>query len=113
MRTPAGSECPYFYGNYHRGGNREECRLIGQRPQPGHWTRDLCAVCPVPKITAANACPNMVLTAWVQRPFAGFFKRVRIKAYCTFSKQAVDHPEIGCGRCHPAFPMTLPPEETK
>ena len=31
MKTPAGKECKYFYGNYYRGAHQEECRLIGAR----------------------------------------------------------------------------------
>jgi len=111
MRTPAGTECPYFYGNYHRGSVRQECRLIGQRPQPAHWSPDICAHCPVPRISAANACPNMVLSAWVQRPFWGLFKRVRVTAFCTVSKATVAQPEIGCGQCHPELPFQSPPED--
>ena len=41
MRTPAGFECKYFYGNYFRGRNEEECRLIGNTPPPHNWTPDL------------------------------------------------------------------------
>jgi hypothetical protein len=28
MRTPAGTECKYFYGDYYRGRSQEECRLL-------------------------------------------------------------------------------------
>jgi hypothetical protein len=59
MRTPFGSECPFFYGNYFRGKSDEECRLIGNRPPPDNWTPDLCKSCPVPAILRANACKNM------------------------------------------------------
>lgn len=105
MRTPAGIECPYFYGDYYRGKNQEECRLIGDRPAPYHWTPDLCKSCPVPAITRANACSNMVLRAEVKRSFLGLVRKVQVSAFCTLSNQAVSEPYIGCGRCHP-----LPPE---
>ncbi len=101
MRTPAGSECPYFYGDYHRGRNREECRLIGDAPPPNHWRRDLCKTCPVPNIVRANACKNMILQAEVGRVLLGLKRLVKVKAYCTLSGKDVAEPEIGCGKCHP------------
>ncbi len=54
MRTPAGKECKYFYGNYFRGRNTEECRLLRESEQT--WTSSLCATCPVPDVMRANAC---------------------------------------------------------
>ncbi len=65
MRTPAGTECKFFFGDYYRGRNREECRLIGNAPTPRHWTPDLCKTCPVPGIQRANACEHMELTGQV------------------------------------------------
>lgn len=100
MRTPAGFECPYFYGNYFRGRNTEECRLIGNVAPPNHWTRDLCKHCPVPGILRANACPNMVLKAKVSAGIFGHFRKVQVSAFCTRTNQPVAEPEIGCGQCH-------------
>lgn len=101
MRTPSGVECQFFYGNYFRGRNTEECRLIGNAPPPNHWKSDLCKTCPVPGIMRANACPTLVLEARVSSGLLGRFRRVNVSAYCTRSKQKVDKPEIGCGLCHP------------
>lgn len=101
MRTPAGSECKYFYGNYFRGRNKEECRLIGTPPAPNHWTPDLCKSCPVPGILRANACSNLVLNGKVVRVFLGLKRQVKVTAYCTLSQQDVKEPHIGCGKCHP------------
>ncbi len=105
MRTPAGFECKYFYGNYFRGRKREECRLIGNAPAPNQWTPDLCQKCPVPGILQANACQNMELNAHVRRSLLGLVKKVEITAYCKKVNQFVAEPHIGCGQCHP-----LPPE---
>ena len=106
MRTPAGKECKYFYGDYFRGRNVEECRLLkatGER-----WTRDLCRTCPVPGVLQANACEFLQLRGAVARPFATLFqRRVQITAYCDKVQRAVAEPHIGCGECHP-----LPPEFT-
>ena len=105
MQTPAGTECPYFYGNYFRGREQEECRLIGNTPSPGNWTPKLCFSCPVPEIIRANACKNMILSAKVKkRPF-GFKREVVVSAYCTQTKRTVEKPEIGCGECHPLPPF--------
>lgn len=105
MRTPAGTECPYFYGDYFRGRNIEECRLLkaaGER-----WTRDLCKTCPVPGIVRANACEYLKLKPSVVRPLtAGFQRRVQIAAYCEKTKRNVSEPHVGCGECH-ALPFKI------
>jgi hypothetical protein len=100
MKTPAGKECPYFYGDYFRGRNLEECRLLKAAAQA--WTPDLCASCPVPDISMANACEFMKLRARVGRPLAAaFMRRVQVQAYCEKSGKSVHEPHIGCGECHP------------
>ena len=99
MKTPAGTECPHFYGDYFRGRNIEECRLLkaaGER-----WTRDLCKSCPVPEIARANACEYLRLNASLGRPItAAFQRRVQISAFCEKSKRHVSEPHVGCGECH-------------
>ena len=105
MKTPFGSECPYFFGDYFRGRTLEECRLIGKQPPPRNWTPDLCKKCPVPSITRDNACQHMVLTAEVWNNLFGLFRGVKVSAHCTLSQSDVADPHIGCGQCHP-----LPPE---
>lgn len=111
MRTPAGFECKFFYGNYFRGRKQEECRLIGNAPAPHNWTPDLCRKCPVPGIIQANACQNMELKAEVRRSFLGLVRNVQVSAYCHLSHQAVKEPHVGCGQCHP-IPFNLPDEKT-
>lgn len=111
MKTPAGTECPYFYGDYYRGRSNEECRLIGNVAGSGRWTRDLCAVCPVPRITRANACEFMTLTARANRGFLGMGKKVIISAYCRKSNSNVKVPELGCGICHPLDSILSDPRE--
>jgi len=111
MRTPAGTECRYFYGNYFRGKNQEECRLIGNQPPPGDWNRNLCQTCPVPEILLANACEFLQLRGKVARPFsAGFQRRVQITAFCEKTKRHVSEPHIGCGECH-KLPFTFEVKE--
>jgi len=100
MRTPAGVECKFFYGDYYRGRNKEECRLIDRNPNSEPWTPSLCRDCPVPKITRVNACPHLVLEAKAVKTWLGLSRKVEVTASCTKSLQDVAHPEIGCGHCH-------------
>jgi hypothetical protein len=102
MRTPAGKECRYFYGNYYRGANREECRLLEGVER---WTRDLCFTCPVPDILMANACQYMMLTPKVVRKFPFTKRQVEVTTYCSKTNRSGFDPHIGCGECH-----TVPPE---
>jgi hypothetical protein len=105
VKTPAGIECKYFYGNYFRGRKKEECRLIGETVAQHNWTADLCKTCPVPYILLANACPNMVLKAEVHSPLLNFRRRVKISSFCAKVNRPVSEPEIGCGECHPLPPV--------
>ena len=98
MRTPAGFECKYFYGDYFRGRSVEECRLMQASGEK--WSADLCKTCPVPAISRANACPNLVLEGKVEASFLGLRHRVRVSASCKYAQVAVREPEIGCGHCH-------------
>jgi hypothetical protein len=111
MRTPAGFECPFFYGNYFRGRSHEECRLIGDAAPPRNWTPKLCNSCPIPGIIRANSCPNIVFEADVQQMLFGLKKQVKIKAFCRVSQKYVDEPEIGCGQCHPIPPVFMEKSE--
>jgi len=109
MKTPAGRECPHFYGDYFRGRNVEECRLLKLQGQV--WTPDLCKTCPVPEIARANSCQHMRLDAVVARPiFALFSRRVQITAFCEKSNRHVAEPHVGCGECH-SLPFTFEVKE--
>jgi hypothetical protein len=104
MRTPSGVECAYFYGDYFRGRNLEECRLLKASGQ--QWSPDLCKTCPVPGISRANSCENLQLHAVVGRPLeAMFMRRVQVSAFCNKTKRGVKEPQIGCGECHPLPPI--------
>ena len=102
MKTPAGSECKYFFGDYYRGRDREECRLLGAA-----WKPALCRTCPVPGIEMANACEFMRLRGEVTHPLEAVFQaRVKVSAVCEKNGRSGFDPHIGCGECHalpPAF----------
>jgi hypothetical protein len=100
MRTPAGTDCKYFYGDYYRGRSREECRLLGPQWQPA-----LCRSCPVPGILRANACEYMELSARVSRSlWTAFRPRILVDAFCRKAERSVAEPHVGCGECHPLPP---------
>ena len=109
MKTPAGRECPYFHGDYYRGRNVEECRLLKASGQG--WSADLCKTCPVPDIARANSCQHMQLKAVVERSLLAFFqKRVRVSAFCEKTQRNVAEPHVGCGECHD-LPFTFKVKE--
>ena len=99
MQTPAGTECPFYYEDYHRGRDVQECRLLAQNPMSERWTPDLCGKCEVPDIVLANGCPNLRLEARVARRF-GLFRHVVVSAYCVKRAVEVPEPRVGCGDCH-------------
>ena len=106
MQTPTGIECKHFYGDYHRGREIEECRLLKSSEPPQTWFAALCETCPVPEILRANSCENMQLNAQVTRSiFDAFQRRVKITAFCEKTGKNVAKPEIGCGQCHPLPPI--------
>ncbi len=104
MRTPAGKECKYFYGNYFRGRKSEECRLLQASKE--RWTADLCRTCPVPGILQANACEFLQYHGTVSRPVSALFqRRVVVTASCNKVNRTVTEPQVGCGECHPLPPV--------
>lgn len=110
MRTPAGKDCRYFFGDYYRGRHREECSLLAAASPQLPWEPRLCETCPVPDILLANACQNMTLRPSLERQFPLIGKKqVRIRTYCSLSDKEGFDPHIGCGQCHP-LPFVLPGE---
>jgi hypothetical protein len=110
MLTPAGKECKYFYGDYFRGRNIEECRLL--KDQGLEWSASLCEECPVPEILSANSCEHQQLLPELKRPLFFMRPKVAITAYCTKSNQPVSEPRLGCGQCHPNLPeFVISPNE--
>jgi hypothetical protein len=100
MRTPAGTECPYYYADFFRGRSTQECRLIAHNAQSEPWRPNLCWRCAVPAILRANACPNLVLGARVVRRWLGLVRRVEVYAVCAEHHVEVQNPYVGCGHCH-------------
>jgi hypothetical protein len=101
MKTPHGKECKYYYADYHRGRNTQECRLLQPNPASAQWKPALCQTCPVPGILIANACPNFALRARVGKSFFGLLQKIEIEAACREYRVEVKKPHVGCGKCQP------------
>ena len=99
MITPAGAECRYYYEDYFRGREQQECRLIAQNSHSDPWQPDLCKSCPVPGILRANGSPHMVLEGQVEKRFFGLSKRVSVTAVCSKHLVEVPEPHLGCSHC--------------
>ncbi len=98
MRTPAGEECRYYYEDFNRGRETQECRLIGRNRDSDRWTPNLCTKCRVPEILRANGSPDLRLEATVGKRF-GLFRHVKVKAYCLRCINPIDDPILGCRTC--------------
>ncbi len=104
MITPAGQECRYYYEDYYRGRERQECRLIARNPRSEPWRPELCRACPVPGILRANACPHMALEAQVEKRLLGLRRQVTVEAVCAKYLESGFDPYVGCGHCHEERP---------
>lgn len=90
--------CRYFYGDYHRGSNREECRLLGASPENQiPWKRSHCDTCPVPEILIASNSRDLLLEAAVRRRLLR--ERVEITfAICAKHMLELENP-LHCPQC--------------
>ena len=99
MQTPAGKECRFYYQNFHRGRDDQECRLIQANQQSPDWQVNDCFNCPVPAILQANNNPNLVLEGKVKLGFLGFKRQVEVSAFCSRHLVDVPKPHVGCSLC--------------
>ena len=111
MRTPAGSECRYYYADFYRGRSVQECRLLAAERGSLPWKPQVCTICPVPAILRANDCPHIALRARLVR--RRLRRKVEVEAYCTRNKVAVKNPYVGCGHCHPDAATVLSASEER
>lgn len=106
MRTRYGKDCTYYYEDFRRGRELQECRLLGKR---SGWEPVLCKECPVPGILMANACPDMVLRGKIATGFLRMGRKVEVSTFCRRSHETDFDPHIGCSQCHKAIREILPP----
>jgi hypothetical protein len=100
MKTPFGKECKYYYADYFRGRESEECRLLRDNPESDKWFPALCQTCPVPDLLRANQCPHLHLYGRVAKTLFGLSKKVEVEGFCELSFVEVPEPRVGCGQCH-------------
>ncbi|MCB0129396.1 MAG: hypothetical protein KDD78_01045 [Caldilineaceae bacterium] len=90
--------CRYFYGDYFRGKNQEECRLIDANPNNSRpWRRKLCDSCPVPALLITSNCRDLALEAEVKRKFLRDQVEITL-AICTKHILELDDPNY-CPQC--------------
>jgi len=99
MRTPAGKECKYYYGDFHRGRSVQACRLIEQNPDSAPWHPKLCTTCPVPEILRANSASTLKLDGRVEKKFFGLRQEVVVTGWCTECFREIVNPKLGCPAC--------------
>lgn len=99
MRTPAGKECRYYYQDFHRGRNVQECRLAKENPDSLRWRPVDCSHCPVPDILNANSAQDMELKLTIKSRFFGLGRYNEVTAYCLKHRIPIDDPYVGCLKC--------------
>lgn len=105
MRTPAGKECRYYYQDFHRGRDLQECRLEKENPDSQRWRPSDCEKCPVPDILRANADPHMKLTLTIKKGFLGFGRRLTVTASDTRTGDPIENPFVGRMEDNPALDL--------
>lgn len=104
MRTPAGTECPQYYEDFHRGREIQECRLAERNPTSAAWHPGDCSRCPVPDIVRANASEYMRLRLTIKPGFLGFGRHNEIEAFCERHNIRIEDPMVGCPQCNTERP---------
>ena len=89
--------CRYFYADYHRGRDLEECRLIKRNPESRPWRRPLCDSCPVPGILLNTNCREIALEATVVKKLL-VVERVEVYAVCARHMLELRDPN-NCPKC--------------
>lgn len=104
MKTPAGTECRYYFQDFHRGRDIQECRLAKDNPQSARWVPKDCSNCPVPSILLANASPNLELKLTIKYRLLVIGRYNEVSAYCIKHRIPIDDPHIGCPQCNAERP---------
>ena len=92
MKTTYGKECRFFYGDYYRGRNFEECRLLTDSDKH-QWELIFCKNCPVPGILINNGCQYMVLSGKMKRSHCS--KRIEGSGDCTKARSEGKERKVG------------------
>lgn len=104
MHTPAGKECRYYYEDFHRGREMQECRLIKANPNSMAWVPADCSRCPVPEILNANASKNLEMTLAAVPKLLGFRREMKVEARCLKHDVDIEDAFVGCPQCNAERP---------
>ncbi|MCS6843713.1 MAG: hypothetical protein NZ528_05205 [Caldilineales bacterium] len=73
--------CRFYYEDYYRGREVQECRLPRSRDSL-RWQRPVCDTCPVPGILRETDCAHLALEGTIRKRFP-FGERMEVFAVCT------------------------------
>jgi hypothetical protein len=104
MRTPAGNECRYYYQDFNRGRELQECRLIKSNPESMRWHPSDCSRCPIPDILNANASKNLELKLAIKPKLLGLRRELVVEAYCLKHQIPIEDAFVGCPECNAERP---------
>jgi hypothetical protein len=104
MRTPAGKDCRFYYQDFHRQREVQECRLVKENPASMNWQPSDCAKCQVPDILGANSSKFLELELTIKSQLFGFVRKVDVKASCMKHKVEIADPFVGCEKCNAERP---------
>ena len=98
MPMPKQVNCRYFYGDYHRGNQRETCRLLEASPNNERpWKRKLCNSCPVPALLLTSNSSSLQLEVEVRKRFLS--ERVEV-SFSVCSKHLIELEDpLYCPQC--------------
>ncbi len=105
MRTPAGKECRFYYQDYNRGRDLQECRLVTAIPgKTLPWRAKDCDRCPVPNILNANASADLELDLKIYPQLFGLGRKLVVRASCRRHRIEIKDPYVGCPQCNTERP---------
>ncbi|MBK6430264.1 MAG: hypothetical protein WAW03_02345 [Anaerolineae bacterium] len=93
---PTRIDCRYYYEDYHRGRDVQECRLPQSR-ESAAWNPNVCNSCPVPGILRATNTRHLALEGTIKSRFL-LGNRMTVFAICTRHKQQLSDPRV-CPAC--------------
>ncbi|MDF1541990.1 MAG: hypothetical protein RQ731_10005 [Anaerosomatales bacterium] len=98
MRTPAGSECGFYYEDLHRGAEHRECRAI-TAPGSLAWRASDCERCPVPEILHRAGSPDLGVRVKIRALPFGLARTVHVQCWCDRHVLDIADPLKGCPAC--------------
>ena len=89
-------KCRFFYEDYFRGREVQECRLP-QSPGSVPWKLKVCDSCPVPGILLQTRCQHLALEGTIRKKFL-MGERMEVFAVCTRHMKQLADPHV-CPDC--------------